>query len=176
LLGKAPNPIFDFRLITGLLIIAFVVAKMVGLESVTFGAGVFQLRVVASLLPLAMVFRRYGVLGISIGCPLAHLMATGRLENAFFAFASALGGSVSSYLVYRRSGTLMALFAGALVITFFWTTAYGSYFSVASGIPLLDGLADTLSSLWIGVNVVGFASAVAVRVASRSWDANYARN
>jgi hypothetical protein len=149
---------------------------MVGFESLTVGAGLLQFKVVASLLPLAMVFRKFGVAGISIGCPLAHLLATGSVESALFAFASAFGGSVSAYLVYRKYGNLVGLFIGTVLISVVWTTVYGFYFSLASSLPVPAALTATLSSLWIGVNVVGLALTIVIRIASRSWDTPYAGN
>lgn len=143
-------------LVGGTLLAVFVVGKMVGLESISLGAPPFEFRLVAVLLPFAMVFRKFGILGIGIGCPLAHLIAFGSIANAGFAFFAAFGGSIFSYGVYKKYSNPFGLFVGSVVILAFWTFIFGAYFSYETNLPLLAGLWQTLSSLWIGVNVVGF--------------------
>jgi hypothetical protein len=161
-------------LVASLLLVVFILGKMVGLESVVFGTGVFEFRFVAALLPFAMIFRRYGIVGISVGCPLAHLLATGSLMNAFLAFGAAFGGSVSSYFLYKQREGLATIFLGTIAITVFWTVIFGTYFSFSSQVSLATGFSDTLSSLWMGVNVVGFALAAVLWRAGLSWRNQYA--
>jgi len=136
---------------------------MVGLERVQIGSAPFEFKLVAALLPLAMVFGIYGIIGISLGCPLAHLASSYSAFNAGAALLAATSGSIFSYLVFKRYHGPMGLFLGSLVITMAWTLIFGTYHASEAGLPLSDGLTSTLSSLWIGVNLVGFLVVEGIR-------------
>jgi uncharacterized membrane protein len=153
--------------VAAILLVVFVVGKMVGLESLALGSPPFEFKFVAALLPFAMVFRRYGIAGIGIGCPLAHLIAFGSIANAGFAFCAAFGGSLGSYGIYRRYNSPHGLLIGTLVILAFWTFIFGGYFAYVSNIPILTGFWETFSSLWIGVSIVGFGIALLIRKAMK---------
>jgi hypothetical protein len=152
-------------LIGASLLVVFIVGKMVGLESIAFGAAPFEFKIVAAMLPLAMVFGRYGIAGIGIGCPLAHLIAFGSVVNAGFAFFAAFGGSLASYLLYKRYRGPLGLVVGSITILAFWTFVFGGYFAYDSNLPLVSGFWQTFSSLWIGINFVGVAVALLIRQA-----------
>jgi len=158
-----------FAVTASLLLVLFIIGKMVGLEAISFGAPPFQFRLVASLLPFAMVFRRYGIAGIAVGCPLAHLLATGSMVNSGFAFVAAASGSVSSYYVFRKHRNSIALFVGTLLISLSWSVVFGVYLSTSTHLALLSAFSATLSSLWIGVNIIGFVFAWTVNKVSSLW-------
>ncbi len=153
----------SMTIIAGTLLTIFVVSKMVGFETLSIGLTPFQFRFVTALLPFAMVFRKYGVIGISAGCPLAHLLAFGSLFNAGAAFLSAFIGSFSSYLIFTRYRSIIGLFVGTLVITATWVFIFGTYYSYSVDSPILSGLSVTFLSLWVGVNVIGFVLAEGIR-------------
>ncbi|MFQ5838965.1 MAG: hypothetical protein ACE5HJ_09350, partial [Thermoplasmata archaeon] len=61
------------------------VLKMILLEPVSLGVQGFSLMVVASLLPLALLLRLYGVPVIATACGLAHWLNHGGLAEALTA-------------------------------------------------------------------------------------------
>jgi len=150
-------------LVAGGLLATFVVAKMIGLEGLRIGSAPFEFKLVTALLPFAMVFGIYGIIGISVGCPLAHLASSYNPFNAGAAFLAASSGSVLSYLIFKRYRGPTGLFLGGLVITVAWTLIFGTYYAGEVGLPLTEGLTSTMSSLWIGVNLVGFLVAEGIR-------------
>lgn len=150
------------NLILGFLITVFIIAKMIGLENVRLGSSPFEIRVVAVLLPLAMIFDWYGIAGMTIGCTAAHAVNFHGFLDLFSAGLAALVGSILAFSLHKKRSDSIGLFAGTLIITLIWAVVFGVYEAYEFGIPLIEGFSSMLAILWIPVNVVGFFLVVVI--------------
>lgn len=149
--------------VAGVSIITLIVAKMAGLESLHFGSFPLEIKLVAVLLPLAMVFGWYGIAGMTLGCTLAHAVNFNGYLDIFSAGIAAFLGSIISYNIFRKYNTPLGLFAGTLVITAVWTIVFGFYQVFVFQLPFSTGFLATLSSIWIAVNVIGYLAVEGIR-------------
>lgn len=144
------------------MVAVFIVAKMIGLEDMSLVVYPFEIRVVAILLPLAMIFDWYGIAGMTIGCTAAHAIHFHGLPDLFSAGLAALVGSVLAFGFYKKRPDSIGLFIGTLIITSIWSIVFGVYEAYVFGIPLIEGFISMLAILWIPVNVVGFFLVVVI--------------
>ncbi|MFQ5761703.1 MAG: hypothetical protein ACE5PO_01590 [Candidatus Bathyarchaeia archaeon] len=158
-----PHDVFSRNILTGTFAVTFIVVKMVGLESLRFDVYPFEVKIVAVLLPLAMVFGWYGIAGMTIGCTAAHTVSFHGYLDLSSAALAAFVGSVISYALFKKHPNSLGLLAGTLIITAVWTVTFGAYQAYVTDVPLLTGLFSMLSTLWIAVNVIGYLAAGACR-------------
>ncbi len=161
---KVPTAPFSQRyLILYGALLASIIPKMVALEKVALGTFPLEIRLPAIFLPLAMVYRKPGIVAMTLACTAAHLVYfTSWPELAAAAF-SALVGSYLAYREVRRLFTIRRLFAGCLIVSSVWILVTSVEWSLASGLPWTLTVAIMISRLFITINLLGFFLAYAVQ-------------
>jgi hypothetical protein len=142
---------------------------MIALERVALGTFPIEIRLPAIFLPLAMVYRRPGIVAMTLACTAAHLVYFTSWPDLAAAAFSALAGSYLAYREVRRFFTIGRLFAGCLIISSVWILVTSVEWSLASGLPWTLTVALMISRLFITINLFGFFLAYGVqRVLFRS--------
>lgn len=135
---------------------ALLVLKMVVLERFRIGQPPFQFVIVAAIIPLAILFGIIGIVGMSIGCTIAHSLNYIGLVDVLGAGSSVLIGCGLAYKFVRKTKSPIRFFLGNLIITASMTTIMGVGQAYLFNLSVEAGMLSVFTSVWIGLNVIGY--------------------
>lgn len=138
------------------LAMTLLVAKMILFERVNFGQPPFEFVLVSAIIPLALLFGTIGIVGMSVGCTLAHAFNFIGVADVLGAGISVFLGCSLAYRFVQKSRFAGRYFLANLIITAFMTILMGASYAYINNIPFEMGMLAVFGSIWIGVNIVGY--------------------
>lgn len=132
------------------------VAKMILLERFRFGQPPFEFVIVSAIIPLAILFGVVGVVGMSIGCTIAHSLNFIGFADVFGAGGSVLLGCSLAYTVVKKTSFPGRFFVANLITTASMAIIMGTSWAYIFNLPLEAGIQAVFASIWIGLNIVGY--------------------
>lgn len=142
---------------------ALLMLKMILLEKFSIGQPPFEFVIVAAIIPVAILFGVIGIVGISIGCTIAHSLNFIGLVDVVGVSTSVLLGTSLAYIFIKKTRFPGRFFLANLIITFSMTTIWGISWAYHFNIPVELGMQTIFASVWIGLNIVGYLLQQAIR-------------
>jgi uncharacterized membrane protein len=135
---------------------------VIALAGISFGYGVFQVRVADAMLPLSMIFGIPSAIGLSLGCVVSNVYGgLGVIDIAGGAAANLVACILAWYI--GRNGGKLRRFAATIVQTVVIGLIVGVYLAPLLNIPLLLSIFAVLAGEIVAINLIGYPLQEAIR-------------
>jgi uncharacterized membrane protein len=135
---------------------------VIALAGISFGYGIFQVRVADAMLPLSMIFGLPSAIGLSLGCIVSNVYGgIGVIDIVGGAAANFIACILAWYI--GRSGGRIRRFAATIVQTVVIGLIVGYYLSPLLNIPVLLSILAVLAGEIVAINIIGYPLQEAIR-------------
>ena len=135
---------------------------VIALASISFGYGIFQVRVADALLPLSIIFGFPSAVGLSLGCVVSNVYGgLGVIDIVGGAAANLVACILAWYI--GRSGGRIRRFAATIVQSVVIGLIVGVYLTPILNVPMWLSILAVLAGEIVAINLIGFPLLEALR-------------
>ena len=128
---------------------------VIALASISFGYGIFQVRVADALLPLSMIFGLPSAIGLSLGCVVSNIYGgLGLIDIVGGASANLIACILAWYI--GRNGGRIKRFAATLVQSAVIGLIVGVYLTPILAVPMWLSISAVLAGEIVAINLIGY--------------------
>jgi uncharacterized membrane protein len=135
---------------------------VIALAGISFGYGIFQVRVADAMLPLSMIFGFPSAIGLSLGCVVSNVYGG-------FGLIDIVGGSVANLIAcilawyIGRNGGKVRRFAATIVQTVVISLIVGPYLAPILNVNIWLSIFAVLVGEIVAINIIGYPLQEAIR-------------
>ncbi len=135
---------------------------VIALAGISFGYGIFQVRVADAMLPLSMIFGFPSAIGLSLGCVVSNVYGGLGLIDIVGGAAANLVACILAWYIGRNGGKIRR-FAATIVQSVVIGLIVGVYLAPLLSIPVMLSILAVFAGEVVAINIIGYPLQEAIR-------------